>query len=137
MSTTAAKLDQALEAAYEKLAKLGNPEFAPITDKLKYLINSYRADGNPVGLYEVAPETVDFLKSNKEKYAKQISQKLIDDITKASQPEEETKAAPAKKAAPKKEAATVNDAVATATKAAPKAKKEAAPKTAAASKAKK
>lgn len=145
MSANAAKLDKALEAAYEKITKLNNPEFTGMTDKLKFLINSYRADGNPVGLFEVAPETVSFLTSNKEKYSKQISQKLIDDISKAVEPEAPKKA-PAKKAAPAAETktaapkktaakATVKDAAATATKAAPKAKKEAAPKKAAAPKA--
>jgi histone H1/5 len=140
MSANAAKLDKALEAAYEKITKLNNPEFTGIADKIKFLIHSYRADGNPVGLFEVAPETVSFLSTNKEKYSKQISQKLIDDISKAVEPEAAKKAAPAaetKTAAPKKTAAkaTVKDAAATATKAAPKAKKEAAPKKAAAPKA--
>ncbi len=134
MSTNAAKLEKALDAACEKITKLNQPEFSSMTDKLRYLINSYRADGNPVGLYEVASETVHFLNSNKEKYSKQISQKLIDDIAKATTPE----AAPQKEkvakvstakpaAAPKKTVAkaTVKDATATVTKAAPK---KAAPK---------
>ncbi len=141
MSANAAKLDKALEAAYEKITKINNPEFSSMTDKLKFLLNSYRSDGNPVGLYEVASEAVNFLKANKDKYSKQISQKLIDDISKATQSEAETKKAPAKKAAapkaeakvatPKKPAAkaTVKDAAATATKVAPK--KAATPKKAA------
>ncbi len=126
MSANAAKLDKALEAAYEKITKLNNPEFNGMAEKLIYLINHYRADGNPVGLFEVAPEAVNFLTSNKEKYSKQISQKLIDDITKAAEPEA-SKEAPKKAPAKKPAAATVSDA-STATKAAPKTKKEDTPK---------
>ncbi len=123
MSANDSKLEMALLAAHERIAKSGKPEFMPLSEKIQYLIVSYRADGNPVGLYQVAHEAVDFLTAHQAANAKHIPAKLIDDIAKAANGEtapakaakapvkkasvakETTEKAPAKAAAPKKAAA--------------------------------
>lgn len=101
MSANDIKLEKALLAAQEKIAKSGKPEFTPLSEKIQYLVVSYRADGNPVGLYEVAHEAVDFLKAHQAANAKHITAKLIGDIAKAANGE----TTPAKATAKTKETA--------------------------------
>jgi hypothetical protein len=140
MSANDTKLEKALLAAHDKIAKLGKPEFTSISEKIQYLIVSYRADGNPVGLYEVAHEAVDFLKAHQSANSKHISAKLIDDIAKAANgetaPKKTAAKATVKKEAVKKEAVKKEPVKAAAKVAAPAkaAAKPAAPKKTAAKK---
>lgn len=136
MSANDSKLEMALLAAHERIAKAGKPEFTPLSEKIQYLIVSYRADGNPVGLYQVAHEAVDFLTAHQAANAKHIPAKLIDDIAKAANGEPAPAKAAAKKPAVKKETAEKAPAKIALAKAAPAkaAAKPAAPKKAAAKK---
>ena len=135
MNANEAKLEKALLAAHEKIAKSGKPELLHLSEKIQYLVVSYRADGNPVGLYEVAHEAVSFLKAHQAANAKHIPAKLIDDIAKAANgetaPDKAAAKTTAQKAAAKKETTGKAPAKATPAKA---AAKPAAPKKAAAKK---
>lgn len=106
MSANDSKLEKALLAAHEKIAKSGKAEFTPLSEKIQYLVVSYRADGNPAGLYEVAHETVDFLKAHQAANSKDIPAKLIDDLAKAANGETAPAKAAAKTPVVKKETVT-------------------------------
>jgi hypothetical protein len=77
------KLGQACQEARDKFAQLDSEGFKNLIEKLDYLIVSYNADKNPVGLYEVGNEALTVLKEFKAKNARKVAQKLIDNLENA------------------------------------------------------
>jgi glycerophosphoryl diester phosphodiesterase len=71
------------QEAREKFAQLDSEGFKHIIEKLDYLIVSFNADKNPVGLYEVGEEALEALKQYKEKNTRKVAQKLLDSLDKA------------------------------------------------------
>ena len=74
-------IEKATEDALQKLQELG------INDQLQrdieWCLGSYRADQNPVGLYENARKALEVLKMEKEKKTKGVTAKFITDLEKA------------------------------------------------------
>ncbi|MEN7549063.1 hypothetical protein AAG747_14155 [Rapidithrix thailandica] len=79
------KLEKACQEAKDKFHKLGEGEYQEIISKLQYVIVSYNADKNPIGLYEIGEKALQLLKEHKKKAPRQVSKKLIDDLEKAIQ----------------------------------------------------
>ena len=77
------KIEKACVEAYEKFEKLDLPEFQDIKEKLAFVINSYRYDKNPVGLFEIGGQALDILKKYKEEKPRQVAKKLIEGLEKA------------------------------------------------------
>ena len=73
-------VEQVSEEALVKLQELGIEE--QLQRDLQWCLGSYRADGNPVGLYDTVKQAMRVLKSEKEKKTKGITSKLISDIEK-------------------------------------------------------
>ncbi|MCS7005286.1 MAG: hypothetical protein NZM38_08170 [Cytophagales bacterium] len=76
-----AKVCSDVQAKFEKINADGR--FNDIISKLEYVIVSYHADKNPVGLFEIGEMALRQLKAYKEEKPKQVAQKLIDDLEKA------------------------------------------------------
>ncbi len=81
--TAEEKIEKACEEAFEKFQKLGSDEFKEIVSKLEFVLVSYRADGNPVGLYEIAEKSLEILQEYKKLKPRQVSKKLIETLEKA------------------------------------------------------
>ncbi len=81
--TAAEKIEKACEEAHAKFQKLGTEQFSDIIGKLEYVLVSYRADGNPVGLYEIGEQALALLQEYKKEKPRQVSKKLIETLEKA------------------------------------------------------
>ena len=77
-SVTIQKIEMACEAALAKFVKIDVDKFTDTQSKLKYVIGSYRYDGNPVGLYEIGEKALSDLKNHKKSKPRSVSKKLID-----------------------------------------------------------
>ena len=77
------KIEKACQDALEKFQKIGSEKYKEIQSKLEYVLGSYRHDGNPVGLYEMASKALKDLKKVKKDKPRSVAQKLIDDLEKA------------------------------------------------------
>ena len=76
-------IEKVSEDVLSKLKSLGiEPE---LQNDIEWCLGSYRADGNPVGLYEMAQRAVNVLKAEKDKKTKGVTAKLITDLEKALQ----------------------------------------------------
>jgi hypothetical protein len=73
-------IEKACREALEKFTKLGVEEHKGIISKLHFLITSYNADGNPVGLYEVGAEALEMLKAIKAKRNTAVAKALLDSL---------------------------------------------------------
>jgi hypothetical protein len=71
------------EEALGKLQQLGIED--QLQRDLQWCLGSYRADRNPVGLYNNARKALTVLKNEKEKKTKGVTAKLISDLEKAVQ----------------------------------------------------
>jgi len=76
------QLEKTVELALEKLSKLKVNE--QLVSELKWCLESYRADHNPVGLIEKCRIALEFLKDQKDKNSRLVSKKLIADLEKIS-----------------------------------------------------
>jgi hypothetical protein len=74
------RIEKACREAHAKFLKLGKEQYEGILSKLEYLITSYNADKNPVGLYEVGAESLAMLKAIKAKKPNAVAKKLLDDL---------------------------------------------------------
>ncbi len=77
-----ATIEQACREALEKFTKLGVDEHKGIISKLHFLITSYNADHNPVGLYEVGAEALELLKAIKAKKNNAVAKGLLENLEK-------------------------------------------------------
>jgi hypothetical protein len=73
-------IEKVSEEALLKLQELGIEE--QLQSDLQWCLGSYRADGNPVGLYGNAKKALTVLRSEKEKKTKGVTAKLINDLEK-------------------------------------------------------
>jgi hypothetical protein len=81
--SAAPSIEKVCEEALDKLKSLNvEPE---LQNDIEWCLGSYRADGNPVGLYAMAERAVAVLKAEKEKKTKGVTAKLITDLEKAIQ----------------------------------------------------
>jgi len=74
-------IEKVTEDVLQKLRDLGIDE--QLQRDIQWCLGSYRADSNPVGLYENARKALDVLKAEKEKKTKGVTAKLITDLEKA------------------------------------------------------
>lgn len=74
------RIEKACREAHAKFLKLGKEQYAGILSKLEYLITSYNADKNPVGLYGVGAEALEMLKEIKAKRPNAVAKKLLDEL---------------------------------------------------------
>ena len=74
-------IDAASEEALSRLQSLGIEQ--PLQNDLRWCLGSYRADGNPAGLYIMVERAVDVLRSEQAKKTKGITAKLVNDLQKA------------------------------------------------------
>lgn len=82
-SETSLKIEKACREAHEKFLKLDADRFHDIISKLEFVIVSYNADKNPVGLYEIGEAALSILKEYKEEKPRLVPKKLIEDLEKA------------------------------------------------------
>ena len=73
----------ACQETRDKFIQLDSEGFKAIVEKLDYLIVSFNADKNPIGLYEVAEEALSTMKAYKVKNTRKVAQKLLDTLDKA------------------------------------------------------
>lgn len=76
--TSAVTIEKVSEDTLEKLRAL-NIE-SELQNDLEWCLGSYRADGNPVGLYAMAERALNVLKAEKEKKTKGVTAKMITDL---------------------------------------------------------
>lgn len=74
-------IEKASEEALQKLQELGIDE--QLQRDIQWCLGSYRADNNPVGLYESAKKALAVFREEKEKKTKGVTAKLISDLEKA------------------------------------------------------
>jgi hypothetical protein len=73
-------IEKVSEEALEKLQELGIEE--QLQRDLQWCLGSFRADGNPVGLYGTVKKALDVFKNEKEKKTKGVTSKMISDLEK-------------------------------------------------------
>lgn len=73
-------IDQVSSEALKKLEQLGIEE--QLRRDLEWCLGSYRADHNPIGLYETAKRALTVFRAEKEKKTKGVTAKLISDLEK-------------------------------------------------------
>ena len=74
-------IEKVTEDALQKLQELGIEE--QLQRDIQWCLGSYRADNNPVGLYESAKKALAVLREEKEKKTKGVTAKMISDLEKA------------------------------------------------------
>lgn len=74
-------IEHVSETALQKLKELGIEE--QLQRDIEWCLGSYRADQNPVGLYETAGKALAIFQNEKEKKTKGVTAKLISDLQKA------------------------------------------------------
>ena len=74
-------IEKASEDALQKLQELGIND--QLQRDLEWCLGSYRADQNPVGLYENARKALEVLRNEKDKKTKGVTAKFITDLEKA------------------------------------------------------
>ncbi len=77
------QIENACREARDKFLKLDVEVYKDIIEKLQFVIVSYNADKNPVGLYHIGEAALDLLKKHKEQKSRQVSKELIDTLEKA------------------------------------------------------
>ncbi|WP_448520347.1 hypothetical protein [Rhodoflexus sp.] len=74
------RIEKACREAHAKFLKLGKEQYRDILSKLEYLIASYNADKNPVGLYGVGAEALEMLREIKARKPNAVAKKLLNDL---------------------------------------------------------
>lgn len=74
-------IEKASNDTLEKLRSLGIEQ--ELQNDIEWCLGSYRSDGNPVGLYEMAERAVAVLKREKDNKTKGVTAKIITDLEKA------------------------------------------------------
>ena len=73
-------IEQVNEQALQKLQELGIED--QLQRDLEWCLGSYRADRNPIGLYETARKALSVFQQEKQKKTKGVTAKLISDLEK-------------------------------------------------------
>jgi hypothetical protein len=71
-------IEQVNEEALQKLEELGIEE--QLRRDLEWCLGSYRADRNPIGLYDTARRALSVLQAEKEKKRRGVTARLISDL---------------------------------------------------------
>ncbi len=79
--STAMSIETASEEALRKLRSLGLEQ--PLQNDLEWCLGSYRADGNPSGLYLMVERAIDVFRTEQGKKTKGITAKLVNDLQKS------------------------------------------------------
>ena len=79
--TSSLSIEQACTDALNKLKELGIHE--QLQNDIEWCLGSYRADGNPVGLYSMAERALTVFQEERAKKSKGVTAKMISDIEKA------------------------------------------------------
>ncbi|SFF02364.1 hypothetical protein [Thermoflexibacter ruber] len=87
--TASEQIENACREAHEKFLKLDAEVYKDIIEKLQFVIVSYNADKNPIGLYHIGAMALDLLKKHKEQKPRQVSKDLIETLEKALAREKE------------------------------------------------
>ena len=74
-------IQEACEVAFSKLNALDIEH--PLQADLQWCLGSFRADGNPVGLYQMLDRAIAVLEREKIAKTKGVTAKLLTDLTKA------------------------------------------------------
>ena len=74
-------IEKVSEGALQKLQELGIE--AQLQRDIEWCLGSYRADNNPVGLYQHVGKALAVFRSEKEKKTKGVTAKFISDLEKA------------------------------------------------------
>lgn len=74
-------IEKVCEETLDKLKSLGIDE--QLQRDIEWCLGSYRADQNPVGLYDMAQRALVVLKAEKEKKTKGVTAKMVTDLEKA------------------------------------------------------
>jgi|SRR5690606_25959831 geranylgeranyl pyrophosphate synthase len=80
-SSSTPSIEKVSEQALKTLRELGIAD--QLQRDIEWCLGSFRADNNPVGLYEKTGEALEVLKGEKAKKTKGVTAKLITDIEKA------------------------------------------------------
>ena len=80
-SNGALSIEEACELAFSKLNALDIEH--PLQADLQWCLGSFRADGNPIGLYQMLDRALVVLEREKVAQTKGITAKLITDLSKA------------------------------------------------------
>lgn len=75
------RIENASVEALEKLRALGIHE--SLQRDLEWCLGSYKADNNPVGLYEMTERALAIFKKERDKKTKGVTAKLIDNLERA------------------------------------------------------
>jgi hypothetical protein len=75
------KIEQVCIEALNKLKSLGIQE--QLQSEIEWCLGSYRADSNPIGLYDMAERALTVFQEEKTKKTKGVTAKTITDIEKA------------------------------------------------------
>lgn len=74
-------IEKVSEDVLKKLQTLGIEQ--QLQSDLEWCLGSYRADGNPSGLYEMIERSISVFNTEKAKKTKGVTAKLIEDLEKA------------------------------------------------------
>ena len=77
------KIEKVCQDALEKLKGLGIDQ--QLQQDIEWCLGSYRADHNPVGLYDMAERALTIFREEKSKKTKGVTAKIITDLEKAVQ----------------------------------------------------
>lgn len=83
-ATPALNIETACELALDKLRAMDIEH--PLQADLQWCLGSYRGDGNPIGLYQMAERALAVFQREKATGSKAIPAKLISDLTKVLKP---------------------------------------------------
>lgn len=78
-------IEKASEEVIRKLQELGIDE--QLQRDLQWCLGSYRADNNPVGLYDSLKRAISVFRNEKDKKTKGVTAKMISDLEKVVQVE--------------------------------------------------
>jgi hypothetical protein len=78
--TTDVSVEKVTEEVLRKLQELGIEQ--QLQSDIEWCLGSYRADGNPVGLFEMLERSITVFNAEKAKKTKGITAKLIGDLEK-------------------------------------------------------
>ena len=82
-TTSTNLIEKAGTEALKKLKSLGIGQ--ELQNDLEWCLGSYKADGNPIGLYDVVERTIPVLKAELSKKTKGVTSKLVTDLEKSLQ----------------------------------------------------
>lgn len=79
-TSTALSIEKVSEDVLRKLQDMGIEQ--QLQSDIEWCLGSYRADGNPVGLYEMVERSIAVFNAEKAKKTKGVTTKLIGDLEK-------------------------------------------------------